>query len=46
MLRAGGSLREVGQVLRHRSSEVTSIYARVDRRALRAVVRPWPGAAA
>src|SRR5919108_1677391 len=46
MLRAGGSLREVGQVLRHRSSEVTSIYAKVDRRALSAVVRPWPGAAA
>jgi integrase/recombinase XerD len=46
MLRAGSSLREVGQVLRHRSSEVTSIYAKVDRRALSAVVRPWPGAAA
>jgi integrase/recombinase XerD len=46
MLRAGGSLREVGQVLRHRSSEVTSIYAKVDRRALSAVVRPWPEAAA
>jgi integrase/recombinase XerD len=46
MLRAGSSLRDVGQVLRHRSSEVTSIYAKVDRRALSAVVRPWPGAAA
>jgi integrase/recombinase XerD len=46
MLRAGSSRREVGQVLRHRSSEVTSIYAKVDRRALSAVVRPWPGAAA
>jgi integrase/recombinase XerD len=46
MLRAGSSLREVGQVLRHRSSEVTSIYAKVDRRALSAVVRPWPGAPA
>jgi integrase/recombinase XerD len=46
MLRTGGSLREVGQVLRHRSSEVTSIYAKVDRRALSAVVRPWPGAPA
>jgi integrase/recombinase XerD len=44
MLRAGGSLVEVGQVLRHRSGEVTSIYAKVDRRALAAVVRPWPGA--
>jgi hypothetical protein len=33
-------------VLRHRSSEVTSIYAKLDRRALRAVVRPLPRAAA
>jgi site-specific recombinase XerD len=46
MLRAGSSLREVGQVLRHRSTEVTSIYAKVDRLALVAVVQPWPGAAA
>jgi integrase/recombinase XerD len=46
MLRAGAGLREVGQVLRHRGSEVTSIYAKVDRRALAALVRPWPGAAA
>jgi integrase len=46
MLRAGGSLTEVGQVLRHRSRDVTSIYAKVDRLALAAVVTPWPGAAA
>jgi integrase/recombinase XerD len=46
MLRAGSRLRDVGQVLRHRSSEVTSIYAKVDRRALAALVRPWPRAAA
>ena len=46
MLRAGGSLTEVGQVLRHRSRDVTSIYAKVDRLALAAVVQPWPGAAA
>jgi integrase/recombinase XerD len=46
MLRAGSSLREVGQVLRHRSSEVTSIYAKVDRRALAVMVQSWPGAAA
>jgi site-specific recombinase XerD len=44
MLRAGGSLDEVGQVLRHRRRETTSIYAKVDRRSLSAVVRPWPGA--
>ena len=46
MLRAGGSLAEVGQVLRHRSRDVTSIYAKVDRLALSAVVMPWPGATA
>ena len=46
MLRAGSSLREVGQVLRHRGSEVTSIYAKVDRLALAVMVQPWPGAAA
>jgi integrase/recombinase XerD len=46
MLRAGSSLREVGQVLRHRSSEITSIYAKVDRRALAVLVQPWPRAAA
>lgn len=46
MLRAGGSLAEVGQVLRHRGRDVTSIYAKVDRLALAAVVMPWPGAAA
>ena len=46
MLRAGGSLSEVGQVLRHRGRDVTSIYAKVDRLALAAVVMPWPGSAA
>ena len=46
MLRAGGSLAEVGQVLRHARPDTTSIYAKVDRRSLIAVVRPWPGGAA
>lgn len=46
MLRAGASLIEVGQVLRHRSRDVTSIYAKVDRGALVAVVQPWPGSPA
>jgi len=43
MLRAGASLAEVGQVLRQRSALVTSNYARVDRTALRALARRWPG---
>ncbi|MGH9153747.1 MAG: tyrosine-type recombinase/integrase [Acidimicrobiales bacterium] len=44
MLREGGSLREVGQVLRHHDDATTSIYAKVDRQALDLVVRPWPEA--
>jgi integrase/recombinase XerD len=43
ILRAGGSLPEVAEVLRHRQLATTAIYAKVDRRALRALVRPWPG---
>jgi site-specific recombinase XerD len=46
MLRAGASLPEVGQVLRHRSMLSTSIYAKVDQNALRPLARPWPGNAA
>jgi site-specific recombinase XerD len=46
MLRAGGSLAEIGQVLRHRRALTTAIYAKVDREALRAIARPWPGGAA
>jgi integrase/recombinase XerD len=43
LLRAGSSLAEVGQVLRHRSTLATSIYAKVDERSLAALVRTWPG---
>jgi integrase/recombinase XerD len=44
LLRAGASLPEVGQVLRHASMLNTARYARVDHGALSAVARPWPGA--
>jgi integrase/recombinase XerD len=44
LLRAGASLPEVGQVLRHRSLLATSVYAKVDQAALRPLARPWPGA--
>jgi len=43
MLRAGASLTEIGQVLRHHSLGTTAIYAKVDRTALRELARPWPG---
>lgn len=43
MLQAGGSLTEIGQVLRHRRVLTTAVYAKVDQRALRLVARPWPG---
>jgi site-specific recombinase XerD len=45
MLAGGGTLAEVGQVLRHVRAETTSIYAKVDRVALRALAQPWPGGA-
>ena len=44
MLTAGASLAEIGQVLRHRERKTTAIYAKVDRKALRALARPWPEA--
>lgn len=42
MLRAGASLGEIGQVLRHRSAGSTAAYARVDLGRLRTIARPWP----
>jgi integrase/recombinase XerD len=43
MLRAGASLSEVGQVLRHQELQTTAIYAKVDHIYLRELARPWPG---
>lgn len=45
MLRAGASLTEVGQVLRHAAVATTAIYAKVDDAALRPLAPPWPGGA-
>lgn len=45
LLRAGADLPEVGQVLRHRSMLSTTVYAKVDDAALRALATPWPGSA-
>jgi site-specific recombinase XerD len=43
MLRHGASLREIGDVLRHRRPQTTTIYAKVDLAALRSLALPWPG---
>jgi site-specific recombinase XerD len=45
MLRQGASLPEIGQVLRHRSPQTTSIYAKVDLESLRTLAMAWPGSA-
>ena len=45
MLRRGASLTEIGEILRHRSPETTTIYAKVDLDALRTLALPWPGGA-
>ena len=42
MLGRGASLDEVSDVLRHRSRNTTTNYARYDIEALRSVARPWP----
>jgi integrase/recombinase XerD len=46
MLAGGGTLTEVGQVLRHVRLETTAIYAKIDQAALRGLARPWPAGAA
>jgi len=46
MLRAGASLTEVGQVLRHATVGTTAVYAKVDYIALRPLAPAWPGGAA
>jgi site-specific recombinase XerD len=46
-LLAGGSpLKEVADVLRHRSLNTTLIYAKLDSKNMTAVALPWPGCAA
>ena len=42
LLAQGASLVEVGQLLRHADQSTTAVYAKLDRRALGELVRPWP----
>jgi len=43
MIRAGASITEIAEVLRHRAQSTTQIYAKVAFEDLRGVARPWPG---
>lgn len=45
LLAGGSSLKEVADVLRHRSLNTTMIYAKLDSRKLIEVALPWPGSA-
>ena len=45
LLEGGGSLKEVADVLRHRSLNTTLIYAKLDGKNLTTVALPWPGSA-
>jgi integrase/recombinase XerC len=45
LLAGGSSLKEVADVLRHRSLNTTMIYAKLDSRKLIKVAMPWPGSA-
>jgi len=43
LLRSGSTMKDVADVLRHRSIDTAAIYAKVDVGALRKVAAPWPG---
>jgi site-specific recombinase XerD len=43
LLEGGSSLKEVADILRHRSLNTTLIYAKLDSKNLAAVALPWPG---
>ena len=45
LLAGGSSLKEVADVLRHRSLNTTLVYAKLDSRNLAEVAMPWPGSA-
>lgn len=42
LLRAGASMSEIGQVLRHEHMATTAVYAKVDLAALTPLAMPWP----
>lgn len=46
MLHGGATLKQIADILRHRSLDTTAIYAKVDVPRLAAIAQPWPGGAA
>jgi integrase len=46
LLNAGTPLKEIADVLRHRSLDTSAIYTKVDTARLTAIALPWPGIAA
>jgi integrase len=45
LLRAGTPMKDIADILRHRSLDSSAIYAKVDLNRLAAVALPWPGSA-
>jgi integrase/recombinase XerC len=45
LVNSGGSIKEVADVLRHRSLNTSLIYAKLDQHRLAEVALPWPGSA-
>lgn len=45
LLRAGTPMKEIADILRHRSLDTSAIYTKVDLNRLAAVALPWPGSA-
>lgn len=45
LLRTGAPMKDIADVLRHRSLDTSAIYAKVDLTKLAAVALPWPGSA-
>jgi site-specific recombinase XerD len=46
LLQAGSSLKQIADILRHRSIDTTAIYTKIDLYRLSAVAMPWPGSKA
>jgi integrase len=43
LLRTGAPMKDIADILRHRSLDTSAIYAKVDQNRLAAVALPWPG---